>query len=322
MTLLLAAAVVCAIAAPHFLALDGARPGVAATIWLAALALRALSAVFVALFAIFYLPASEIFGLVTHWCWQAVIPVLATHLPLGGHELGNVATVVPSFALAASLVSVAYGLARASRAIRVFIRRSSIGRGPQDTVIVGGAEFLVAAAGLARPRVLVSAGALAALDEGELRAGLAHERGHIAHRHRFVLLVAEFFRAGARFLPGTRRAMDELSFHLERDADAWAMRRSDPLDLASAICKAAGVTPIGCSIAVSALSGHGGRRRVEQLLSGQSGRSSRLTRGLAAGMVGLTLALVALLPAVTWAGVHELRADRSVHHCHHHHDPT
>jgi Zn-dependent protease with chaperone function len=322
MTLLLAATVVCAIAAPHFLALDRARPSLAAIIWLAALAVRALSAVFVALFAIFYLPASEVFGLVTHWCWHAVIPVMATRLPLGGHELGDVATVAPSFALAASLVSVAYGLARASRAVRVFMRRSSIGRGPQDSVIVGGSEVLVAAAGLARPRVVVSAGALAALDDAELRAGLAHEHGHIAHRHRFVMLVAEFFRAGARFLPGTRRAMDELAFHLERDADTWAMRQSDPLDLASAICKAAGVTPVGTSIALSALSGNGGRRRVEHVLSGQSGRSSRLTRGLAAGMVGLTLALVALLPAVTSAGVHELRADRSVHHCHHHHDPT
>jgi Zn-dependent protease with chaperone function len=274
--------------------------------------------VFVALFAIFYLRASELFGLVTHWCWHAVIPILATHLPVGGHELGNVATIAPSFALAASLVSVAYGLARATRAIRLLMRRSSIGRGPQDSVIVGGSEVLVAAAGLAHPRVVVSAGALAALDDGELQAGLAHERGHIARRHRFVLLVAEFFRAGARFVPGTKRAMNELSFHLERDADNWAMRQSDPLDLASAICKAAGVTAVGTSIALSALSGKGGRRRVEQLLSEQSGRSSRLTRGVAACMVGLTLVLVALLPAVTWAGVNHLDADRSVYHCHHH----
>jgi Zn-dependent protease with chaperone function len=318
MTVLLAITVVCAIVAPHFLQLDRARPSVAATIWLAALALRAVSAVFVALFTIFYLPASEMFEVVTHWCWHAAVPVLATQLPVGGHELGNVATIAPSFALAASLVSVSYGLVRATRAIRVFMRRSSIGRGPQDSVLVGGSEVLVAAAGLTHPRVVVSAGALAALNDAELQAGLAHERGHIAHRHRFILLVAEFFRAGARFLPGTKRAMDELAFHLERDADSWAMRQSDPLDLASAICKAAGVTPAGTSLALSALSGNAGRRRVEHLLSERSGHSSRLTRGLAGCMVGLTLALVALLPTVTWAGVHELRADRSVHHCHHH----
>lgn len=312
MTLLLAAIVVGAIAAPHLLRLERARPSVAATIWLAALALRALSAVFVALFTIFYLRASEVFGLVTHWCWHAVIPVLATHLGLNGHELGNAATIAPSFALAASLVSVAYGLARATRAIGALIRRASIGRGPEDSLIVGGSEVLVAAAGLARPRVVVSAGALAAFDDGELRAGLAHERGHIVRRHRFVLLVAEFFRAGARFVPGTKRAMEELAFHLERDADAWATRQSDPLDLASAICKAAGAKPVGTSMA---LSGSGGSRRVEQLLSGQSGHDGRLVRLLAAGMVALTLALLALLPAATWAGAQELRADRSVHHC-------
>lgn len=312
MALLLAAVVAGAIATPHLLELDRARPAVAATIWLTALALRALSAVFVALFAIFYLRASEVFGLVTHWCWHAVIPFLATHLGLNGHELGNAATIAPSFALAVSLISVLYGLLRAWRAIRVLLRRTSIGQGPQDSVIVGGAEILVAAAGLTRPRIVVSAGALAALDDGELRAGLAHERGHIARHHRFVLLVAEFFRAGARFLPGTKRAMEELAFHLERDADAWAARHSDPLDLASAICKAAGVKPVGTTMA---LGGHAGRRRVEQLLNGSSDAHGRLAHALAATMLVLTLSLLALLPAATWAGVHELRHDRSAHYC-------
>ena len=56
---------------------------------------------------------------------------------------------------------------------------------------VADGELLVAAAGLRRPRVLVSAGALLALDDDELEASLEHERGHIARRHRYVLVVSE-----------------------------------------------------------------------------------------------------------------------------------
>ena len=314
MTLVLAGLVVAAIAAPHVLSLERARPATAATIWMAALALRALSAVFIALVAIIHLRATELFALVTHWCWHAVVPPLATHLGLNGHQLGDAASIAPFFALAASLVSVAYGVTRASRAIQCFVSGASIGRGPQDSVIVGGSHVLVAAAGIARPQVLVSAGALAALDDGELRAGLAHEEGHIARWHRFVLLLAELFRAWARFLPGTSRAMAELHFHLERDADDWAVRHADPLDLASAICKAAGGAP---TAPVMALSGSAGRRRVELLLGPQTepGGSAGGARLIAAAMVALTLLLATLLPAAASAGVHELRTDRSAHHC-------
>ena len=303
-----------ALAATHLLNLERVRPLVATTIWLSALALRALTAIFIALFAVFYLRASVLFGPITHWCWHAVLPLVTTHMGLNGHELGDATTVAPSLFLAASLLSAAYGVMRATRAIRLMLKRASLGRGPQDSVIVGGREVLVAAAGLARPQVIVSAGALAALDDGELHAGLAHERGHIAHRHRFIMLVAEFCRALARYLPGTRRAMDELVLSLERDADAWALRRSDRLDLASVICKAAGAQ---APPSVMALSGGSGRRRVEEILDGQPASRRRASGAalLASTLLVLVLALTALLPAASWAGVQELRSDHSVHHC-------
>ncbi len=318
MTLWLAMVVGTAIALPHAISLDRVRPAIAATIWMSALVLRALTAVFVAMFVVFFLRASELFGLVTHWCWHAVLPLVAAHLGLNGHQLGDAATVAPSFVLAASALSVGVGIWRAARAVRRVLRRAAVGTGPDDSVIVGGPEVLVAAAGIARPRVVVSAGALAALDDEELSAGLDHERGHIARRHRFILLAAELCRALARFVPGSRAAMRELAFHLERDADEWALqRRNDRLALASAICKAGGVQP--APVLVATLGGTGGSRRVRELLDADRGTlygwRRRSATAFAVCMAALTFALVAMIPVTAAAGVTQLAADRSVHHC-------
>lgn len=237
MTLVLATFVALAIAAPHAVRLEQASPVLGATIWLAALLLRALTAVFAAIAAVLVLPTTQLFDMVTHWCWETVLPVLATQFGLDGHEVGDAALVLPALLLAASLVSVAFGLWRAARAVARLVQRAGVGHGPADSVILGDGEVVVAAAGLRRPRVLVSAGALTSFDDEELAASLEHERGHIQHRHRYVLVAGELCRALGRFLPGTRRAARELSFHLERDADRFALARDhEPAALASAIC--------------------------------------------------------------------------------------
>jgi beta-lactamase regulating signal transducer with metallopeptidase domain len=219
-------------------------------------------------------------------------------------------------ALAVSLVSVCVGLWRATRMVSAWVRRTSIGPGPQESVIVGEHDIVVAAAGLRRPRVIVSAGALTCFDDEELAASLAHERGHIARHHRFALLTAEVSRSLARLLPGTRRAVDELIFHLERDADRWALERKyDRIALASAICKAA-QPPRGAGSVLLTLSGGGVTRRVRQLLdsSGVPGRRVRLDL-LAAGMVILVVSLSAALPSATRAGFDAASQSGNVRHC-------
>jgi len=316
LTLVLAAVVASAIALPHVIPLDRARPSVAASIWMSALALRALTMVFLALFVVFFVRASQLFDLVTHWCWHGVIPFLATHLALNGHRIGDAATVVPALALVASLVSVAVGVRRAGRAVRRLMRRQAVGRGPAGSVIVGGSEVMLAATGVKRPQILVSAGALTALDDEELAAGLAHERGHIARHHSAVVLVAELCRALARFVPGARTALVELRYHLERDADQWALRhRNDPLALASAICKAAGVPPSVAAV-TAGLGDTSSTRRVRQLLGDSPTQKRQLLPGAGAvAMLSLTLALAAMVPPATAGGVRQLRADRGDHIC-------
>ena len=317
MSLFVAVLVGAAITAPHLLRLDRAHPATAAVIWLAAVCLRALVALFVVVFFVFYIPTTALFAVITHWCWHTALPLLTSHLGLNGHSVGDVALLAPVLALAVSLGSVAVGLWRATHAISAWVRRTSIGPGPQESVIVGERDILVAAAGLRHPRVIISAGALTCFDDDELAASLAHERGHIARRHRFVLVVAEVSRALARLLPGTRRAIAELIFHLERDADRWALeRKHDPIALASAICKAAR-PPTGAGGALLTLSGGAVTRRVRQLLegSGEPGRRTRLDV-LAAGMVILVVALGAALPSATLAGIDVAQQSSDViRHC-------
>ena len=316
MSLVLAALLVAAIFAPHALRFDRTSPALAALVWLSALVLRALTAVAAAVAIVLVLPRTEVFTLITHWCWHTALPLLATHLGLDGHRLGDAALILPGAVLAVSAISVAFGLWKATRAVASLVQRGSVGTGPQNSVIVGDGDVVVAAAGIRRPLVLVSAGALASLDDEELAASLEHEHGHIQRRHRYVLVAAEFCRALARFLPGTRRAADELRFQLERDADRFALERHhEPVVLASAICKAAQ----GRSTApMTALAGGGVGRRIRALLDGAAAAqpvNGVAVRAAAVLILSLVVALGAALPAVTAAAVRATDDGTTVNHC-------
>lgn len=316
MSVLVALLAGAAITAPHVLRLECAHPATAAMIWFAAVCLRGLVALFVALFVVFYVPTTALFDLVTHWCWHTALPLVTSHLGLSGHNVGDVALLAPLLALSMSLLSVCVGLWRATRAVSRWVRRTSIGPGPDESLIVGEHDIVVAAAGLRHPRVIVSAGALTCFDDEELAASLAHERGHIARRHRFVLVIAEISRSLGRLLPGTRCAVAELIFHLERDADRWALERMhDPTALASAICKAA-QPRARIAGALLALGGGAVTRRVRQLLEG-SGLPSRRARldVLAATMVLLVVGLSAALPSATLAAIDMAGQGSTVRHC-------
>lgn len=303
------------IATPHVLRLESAHPASAAIIWLSALCLRALVALFVALFAVFYVPTTPAFHHVTHWCWHTALPLLTSDFGLSGHSVGEVALLAPLLALAVSLVSVCVALYRATRAISEWVGRTAIGQGPHESLVVGEHDIVVAAAGLRHPRVIVSAGALTSFDDEELGASLAHERAHIAHRHLLVLVVAEICRALARPLPGTRRALGELIFHLERDADHWALRSHAPAALASAICKTA-QPDAAYEGALLTLSRGSVTRRVAELLDCTSPpeRTARLDV-LATTMVVLAIGLAAALPSATLAAIATAGQGSAVHPC-------
>lgn len=319
MTLVAAGILVLGIALPHLLDLKGAAPSAAAVLWLCSLALRALTGLVVVMYLVLYLPSTGLFQAVAHWCWHAVLPPVAAHLGLDGHRLADAATAVPALLLIASLMSVAVGVVRAARSVHRLVMRHALRPGPRDSVIVGGEEVILAAAGMRRPRVLVSAGALIALDDAELSAGLDHERGHIARRHRYLLVLAQMLYALGRLVPGSRGAMQELSFQLERDADRWSLgRRNDRLALASVITKAATSRPPAAGTVLASLAGAGVVERVRQLLDDRvllERRRTTLLHVVGLVMVTVTIALGGILPATVAASVDRHPADAGVHHC-------
>lgn len=316
MSLAFAVLLLGALTLPHLVNARAAAPAVGIVIWSCALLLRAFTMLLVVAAVVILAPSTEVFSAVTHWCWHTVLPLLTTHLGFDGHRIGDAALIIPAAILTASVLWVAFGIARAARSVSRMLRRAVVGAGPDDSLILEGQEVILAAAGITRPRVVVSAGALVTLDDEELAAGLAHERGHIEHRHRYILLGAELARGLARFLPGTRQAMRELVFHLERDADQWAIsRKHDPLALASAICKAASSRASSGFAFASLGGGTGVSARLGELTEEGSGkRPSRGTAVLAVAMACLTLLVAGLVP-VAVADAAASPAENVPRHC-------
>ena len=286
----LVAAALAGIGLPHLLRLERADPATAVVLWGAALGLRALVVVGTVAGALVLLHPAQLLRAFAEW------PCAPHH-----HVAGHAVAAAGGLALALSFVWALARVVQATLAVRRLVRRP-LGRGPQGSVIVGGDDVVLAAAGLTRPTLVVSAGALTRLDDAELSAALAHERAHIRRRHRWVLLFAELCRVLGRPLPGTAHAVRELRFQIERDADRSAVRdRADRLALASAICKAA--TGASTRPGMAALGGDGTAARVRELLQDvvPDAHPVRL-RALAAGAAALVVGAALSLP-VTVSGL-------------------
>jgi hypothetical protein len=91
-------------------------------------------------------------------------------------------------------------------------------------------------AGLARPRVYVSSGALAALDREQLLAVVAHERHHARRRDPLRIFIVRTLADALFFLPGLRRLGSRYAALAELAADEAAVRAAgDAAPLASAL---------------------------------------------------------------------------------------
>jgi Peptidase family M48 len=319
MTAALAAITAAGIVLPHALRLQRVAPVTATVLWLSSLALRAIVCLLAVIYLLFFLPRTGLFVHLAHWCAHVPSPVSGFELAIEGHGVAALSLYVPGIVLAGSLLVMCVGTVRDARAARHLVAQHAVGLGPRNSVIVGGSDVLFAVAGLIRPRIVVSAGALTSLDDDELAAGLDHEAGHIARRHRFVMLLAVGLRALGRAVPGSGRGVRELAFHLERDADRWALRRkNDRVALASVICKAA------TAERPPALVGLGDtdvRERLGQVLNTCSGRSRRAGaafNALATAMVACTVLVAAIVPAAAVSGAaSDAHRGHHLHHCQH-----
>jgi Zn-dependent protease with chaperone function len=85
------------------------------------------------------------------------------------------------------------------------------------------------------PTVIVTTGAVAALDSGQLDAVLAHERAHLAGRHHALKAAARIGRQVFPLLPLLRDAEAHVARLVELHADDTAIHAADPEALATAL---------------------------------------------------------------------------------------
>jgi hypothetical protein len=147
------------------------------------------------------------------------------------------------------------------------------------------------------PTVVLTSGALQALDPGQLSAVLAHERAHLAGHHHRLLALARIGRQVLPFLPLMRDTEAQVTRLVEMHADDAAMRSHDPGPLAAALvvlATAASPPPALAAAATDAV------QRIHRLLGPAEplGRARRQLLRATAGALALTPVLLALAPAV------------------------
>jgi Zn-dependent protease with chaperone function len=157
------------------------------------------------------------------------------------------------------------------------------------------------------PTVILTTGAVRALDPGQLDAVLAHERAHLTGRHHRLLALARIGREVLPFLPLMRDAEGQVARLVELHADDAATRGRDPRSLATALVLLA--TPASPAAALAA-GATDAVQRIHRLLgpSEPLGRARRHLLRVTAAALALTPLLLALTPAVLALALRRLPA--------------
>jgi hypothetical protein len=156
------------------------------------------------------------------------------------------------------------------------------------------------------PRVVLSGGALQALESTQVAAVLVHEQAHLRHRHD---LVTESFTAFYRAVPGplrSRAPLDAVHLLLEMLADDAARRRYGAEPLRAALTTMGGAADAMAPGRAEAADRGAGRdadgevrRRVERLRPGAPGPTLPLRLAVSAAAVAVPV-LPTVLLVVPW----------------------
>ena len=147
------------------------------------------------------------------------------------------------------------------------------------------------------PTVILTTGAVQALDPGQLDAVLAHERAHLAGHHHRLLALARIGRLVLPFLPLMRDADEQVARLVELHADDAAARARDPRLLATALVVLATAASPAPALAAAATDSV---QRIHRLLGPAEplGRARRQLLRTIAAALALTPVVLALAPAV------------------------
>jgi Zn-dependent protease with chaperone function len=147
------------------------------------------------------------------------------------------------------------------------------------------------------PTVVLTTGAVQALDADQLAAVLAHERAHLTGRHHRLIAMARIGRQVLPFVPLMRDADAQVARLAEMHADDAATRTCEPAPLATAlVILAAGASPAPALAAAAT----DAVQRIERMLGPAEplGRTRRRLLRTTAAALALAPVLLALAPAV------------------------
>ena len=181
--------------------------------------------------------------------WAACQSILLPDATLTGIVslvLGMLALAVVALA-GASAVRQLRASRRFMKALPVNDRRSF---GGMAVTVVEHSKPRAFCTGLLRPRVYVSSGTLAALNDEELRAVLAHEVHHARQRDPLRIFLGRLIGDSLFFVPAARRLGERYAALAELAADRAAVRTTgDPAPLASALLSFEAADPAVVGIA-------------------------------------------------------------------------
>jgi len=244
--------------------------------------------------------ATALGGGLSHLIGACVLRLRALYATPGGATIAGLGLIVAGAVAARTALTAASHLRTAGRQALRHAQTARLVGHPEPAlgaVLVEHPEPAAYCVSGRHPMVIVTTGALRALDAGQLDAVLAHERAHLAGRHHRLLAMARIAGQVLPFLPLMRDADAQVARLVELHADDAATRASDPRSLATALvvlATGASPEPALAAAATDAV------QRIHRLLgpAEQLGRVHRqLLRATAAALV-LAPVLLALAPAV------------------------
>ena len=244
--------------------------------------------------------ATALGGGLSHLIGACVHRLRATYGTPGGAMVAELGLILAGAVLArTALIAIAH-LRAAGRQALLHAQTARLIGHPEPTlgaVLVEHAQPTAYCVAGRQPTVILTTGAVQALDSGQLDAVLAHERAHLTGRHHRLLAMARIGREVLPFLPLMRDAEEQVARLVELHADDAAIRARDPQLLATAIVVlATSASPAAALAAGATDSVH----RIHRLLgpSEPLGRVRRQLLRASAAALAVTPLLLALTPAV------------------------
>jgi len=240
---------------------------------------------------------------------SCVMALRAQYAHPGGAALTGVGAVLALAVLARVTWCTVRALAQAARGRRRHrLRLSLVGRPDLQlgAVIVRHHEPAAYCLPGHRSRIVLSTAAIDTLDEGQLRAVLAHERAHLRGRHHLLVTLAGALNAAFPRVPAFRVAYEQVTRLAEFRADDEASAVAHRLAVAGALLS------MGAGVPDAALgaAGTADAARVRRLIDGPGAISK--TR---AASIAFTATAMVLVPLLLLAG--PAASARGMNYCPH-----